>query len=465
MPKQDCRLWQIPAPWELAKYPKETPVLLALSGGADSRALLHLLAEFSKRDGFPLTVAHIQHGIRGAESLRDRDFCRSLAAAYGVECAVLDTDVPALAREHGTGIEEEARQVRYRYFASLMRERNIPILVTAHHADDNLETVLFRLARGSGLHGLCGIAEAREFAGGMLVRPLLKITKEEILGFCRENKLEFVTDGTNADLTYARNRIRGEVIPVLESLFPGVALRAAATVSSLAEDEAVLSDEADAFLQKNGGELPCGELQALPPAVRKRVLTRAVTEAAGKPPEEVHLTALCDLIAGKTPNAEVALPGDAVAQVVRSKLRISEKLPAPEPYCLPFAVGRFTVGGVEIRVRNGADPECKETVSNGYDQISVNLPEPAKLCWRPMRDGDEILRGGMHRKVRKLYAESGIPANLRRVLPLLCNGESILWVPFVGASDGVKNAGNESIFRVAVGFPDATGKEPVYVSD
>ena len=149
------------APWRLAGLPPSTPVLLALSGGADSRALLHLLYTSAQADGFRLLLAHVNHGIRGEESLRDRAFCQSLAKQYGLELLLLDADVPALAAESRRGLEEEARSLRYDYFAARMREEGIPILVTAHHANDNLETLLFRLCRGTGLSGLGGIAPVR----------------------------------------------------------------------------------------------------------------------------------------------------------------------------------------------------------------------------------------------------------------------------------------------------------------
>ena len=205
-------------PQALAGLDKTTPVLLAFSGGADSRALLHFLATRANEDGFPLTLAHVNHGIRGEEALRDRGFCQAVAETYGLELCILDADIPSLAKEHGRGLEEEARVVRYEYFERLMRERRIPLLATAHHADDNLETVLFHLCRGTGLSGLCGIAPTRDLAYGILTRPLLQVSRREILAYCHNNNLEYVTDSTNSDTAYARNRIRGEVIPILSDL-------------------------------------------------------------------------------------------------------------------------------------------------------------------------------------------------------------------------------------------------------
>ena len=148
-------------PWELAKTDPKTPVLLGLSGGADSRYLLHVLAQGAKRDGFPVYLAHVHHGIRGETADRDCAFCRELAKAYGFPIEVLYADVPAQAKEHGRGLEEEARRVRYDFFSRLMKQKGIPLLVTAHQADDLLETMLFRFARGTGGGGLCGMTAVR----------------------------------------------------------------------------------------------------------------------------------------------------------------------------------------------------------------------------------------------------------------------------------------------------------------
>ena len=176
---------EICPPWRLAGCAPGTPVLTGLSGGADSVALTHLLARCAARDGFPLTALHVHHGIRGAEADRDAAFCAAFAKALGVELITVRVDVPALAEASGDGLETAARDARYRVFEAVMRERGIPLLATAHHADDNAETVLFRLCRGTGLRGLCGIPACRQLGDGWVTRPLLPFTKEELLSYCR----------------------------------------------------------------------------------------------------------------------------------------------------------------------------------------------------------------------------------------------------------------------------------------
>ena len=145
------------SPHILAALPKDTPVLLAFSGGADSSALFHLLLNDAKENGFKLHAAHFHHGIRGEEADRDARFCEAVAAKNGVPFYLGRADVPALAKANGNSIEAEAREQRYSFFEKIMREHNIPILVTAHHSEDQIESILLHMLRGSGIGGLCGM--------------------------------------------------------------------------------------------------------------------------------------------------------------------------------------------------------------------------------------------------------------------------------------------------------------------
>ena len=190
-------------PRVIAGLEADAPLAVALSGGADSVALLHILT--SEGQG-RVHALHVHHGIRGAEADRDEQFCRLLCDRLGVPLCVVHTDVPALAREKGLGLESAARLARYDAFSAFLREQELPLLVTAHHADDQLETMLQHLMRGSGLRGLCGIPAYRALAHGAVARPLLQVTKAQILAYCEENGLEFVQDSTNDEPCCPRNR-------------------------------------------------------------------------------------------------------------------------------------------------------------------------------------------------------------------------------------------------------------------
>lgn len=439
-------------PWQLAKLPKETPVLLALSGGADSCALLRLLVSQAKQDGFPLAVAHVQHGIRGEEAERDADFCRRLAAEEDLPFFELRADVPALAAAHGRGLEEEAREVRYAFFAQLMEEQHIPLLATAHHADDNLETVLFRLCRGSTLRGVCGILPCRPFANGFVVRPLLSATAAEIRAYCAAHPMEYVTDSTNAQPCCTRNRIRAEVVPVLEQLFSEPQKRVTQFAKSAWEDEEYLSAQAQAFLAARASAegLSVEALQTLPNAVLRRVLKQYVRERLGTEPESKHVEALMQWVRTPPQKATRSLYGGGVATVENGRLRLLDHAAVdalPQDAIWPFQLGKQTLLPTNIAVfakkieKNTKVHKLSTApyiIIGGVSDIIID-----ELHWRLRRQGDEMLLHGMHRKLRRLYNEKKIPPRIRRRLPLLCDAKGILWAPFIGLRDGASFDGAE----------------------
>ena len=436
MKHQGCLREKIAPPWRLAGVSQNETVLLGLSGGADSRALLHLLSEQARRDGFAVVTAHVNHGIRGDEACRDEAFCRDLAASYGWEFLSLQVDVPALARENGRSLELEAREARYAFFRQIMAERNIRILVTAHHADDNLETVLFRICRGTGLHGLVGISAAREFSNGTLVRPLLPFSKREILRFCREEGLEFVTDSTNGCADCSRNQIRLEVIPPLENRFPSVQNNVYRMTRGLADDRDFLDREATAFFEahfrKGGISAAC--LQKAHPAIRRRVIGKMFPKTA----EFVHLEAVEALLEKNVSGTSVSLPGDLCACLQSGFLLALPDLRRSADYQeFPLVEGDVILcdGRLEISVREKGASVQNE---NGYESRCTLKREllEKQLCFRRRRDGDVMLRHGVNRQIRRLYREAGVPTAVRDALPLLCAGDTVLWTPFVGWADG-----------------------------
>ena len=193
----------------LARMWSEASVLfVGYSGGADSAALLFLTAEYCRQHSVPCEAIHVHHGIRGAEADGDAEVCRTFCERLGIVLHVRYADVPAYAALHHLGIEEAARQMRYGIFEEILRERPNSLCATAHSADDQLETVLFHMLRGSGIDGLCGIPAVRD----RYVRPLLSASAADIRDFCRTENIPFVQDSTNADTAYTRNYIRAEIV-------------------------------------------------------------------------------------------------------------------------------------------------------------------------------------------------------------------------------------------------------------
>jgi len=449
MTKQPLQKGKLIDPRALSGLPSDVPVLLGFSGGADSMALLDMLQK--AYPNAPILLAHVNHGIRGEEALRDRTFCENVAKERGLEIVFLDVDIPTLAKEQGKGLEETAREVRYAFFEDLMQERNIPLLLTAHHADDHLETILFRLARGTGLSGLSGIAPIRPFAMGHLVRPLLTFSKADILQYCKENWIDFVTDSTNADTTYARNCIRADVIPVLRSLYDDVSYRTVRMSRDLAEDDAFLCNMATDFVKQNStaSGMSIKALREAHPAIRRRALQTWFEKERATTLEAVHLQALTDLIVSGDTTARVALPTDVSAYCTAlGKLALTKTKPQlVGEYTLPLAIGELKIPNTDISISIAPIEKSSEVDKQGGNTL-VLFGEweelQKKLSWRNRRDGDVILRGKMHRQLRRLWAEKGIPTEMRRALPLLCQGEEIVWAPFVGISDGFMNKNGET---------------------
>ena len=465
MTKQLLQKGKLIDPRALAGLAADAPVLLAFSGGADSMALLDMLQKEQSTNA-PILLAHVNHGIRGEEALRDRVFCENVAKERGLEIAILDVDVPTLAKERGQSLEEAAREVRYAFFADLMRERNIPILLTAHHADDHLETILFRIARGTGLSGLSGIAPIRPFATtGHLVRPLLGFTKKEIVQYCKEQRLDFVTDSTNADTAYARNRIRAEAIPVLESLYADASYRAVRMSAELCQDDAFLCEVAERLFAKNATASGIGikALREAHPAIRRRALQMWFEKERNATFESVHLQALLDLVESGDTTARVALPtGVSAYCTARGRLSLTKTKPQPiGEYTLPLALGETQIPNTDISICITPVEKTFE-IDKGEGNILVLVGEWNDLqktfTWRNRREGDVILRAKMHRQIRRLYAQKGIPTELRRALPLLFCGGEIVWAPFVGTSDDftdkIKTKTSSPVYKIEINVPN-----------
>lgn len=242
-------------------------VCCALSGGADSVCLLYCLLALREKFDLQLSAVHIQHNLRGEESLRDEDFCQKLCEKTGVPLTIIPVDVKSRAAEQKPSTETAARECRYAAFETIPCDH----IATAHTASDQLETVLFRMARGTGLKGLCGIPPVR----GRFIRPLLNVTREEILAYLHEHTVSYVTDSTNLSDDYSRNFIRHTIVPPLLELNAGTLQNTVRMTASLREDAAFLQDAADAAyaqaLQEDGS---LQGLAALHPALQNRCMAR-----------------------------------------------------------------------------------------------------------------------------------------------------------------------------------------------
>lgn len=430
-------------PHLLSGMPESTPILVGFSGGADSTALLHMLCRYGAQNHAAVYAVHVNHGIRGEEANRDEAFCRTVADALGVRLFVFRADVPSLAAQTSESVETAARRVRYRYFDQVMREQQIPLLATAHHANDNLETMLFNLTRGSGLGGICGIPESRLCENGTVIRPILHMTREEIVSYCRQNELSFVTDSTNTDTDYTRNKIRTELIPVLTEINEKVVEHAAALSEILRADHLCLESMAQLFLSelRDGDAIEVEKLNGSPDAIVNRALIALYREVSdGKTPEYKHIVALKRLAARAVPHSTVTLPNglEAVIENQRLLLRRQAVLPAPAAYRVPLTEGIHRISQIDCEIVMRTSQKTKNIYKNSIlfsiDSATIN----GTPYVRNREAGDRILLRGMHRSLKKLMCEKKIPPDLRARLPVLCDETGILAIPLLGQRDGTK---------------------------
>lgn len=445
------------SPHTLSSLPEECPVLLAFSGGADSSALLHLLANDSKENGYPLYVAHFHHGIRGDEADRDAEFCERMAQKYGLEFYLGSADIPALARESGNSIEAVAREKRYDFFERLMRENGIPILVTAHHAEDQVESIMLHILRGCGVAGLCGMSDCRPFAEDLyLVRPLLHAKKQDILNYCKENNVDFVTDSTNFDTSYVRNALRAEVTPKLREIQPNLCKVFARLSESAVEADDFINESAVQFL--NGeceDKIPLSKFNELHPALKARVLSLVFEKLSGSTLERVHIESVIELANKAEAHSSVSLPSGFSAQIEDCALvftNVQRQEDEPD-FSVPFREGKFLAReGVIINIEKNAT-EKSEKSPLSLDVKCELIKQNAHF--RNRHEGDTIFSGKMNKKTKKLISEKKIPLGLREKLPHLVSDNEILWIPSVAVCDRVKSdkiKDGDDFFRISIIF-------------
>lgn len=388
-------------------------MLCAVSGGRDSMALLSFLEQLAAEKGFILHAAHYNHMLRPTAD-RDEDFVRLWCADRHIPLACGTCDVRAWAREQGASLEDAARTLRYRFLEETADRVGAQRIATAHHVQDNAETVLLHLLRGTGLRGLGGIAPVR----GRVVRPFLETDRQDIDAYVEENNIPYVEDESNADITFARNRLRIEVMPLLEKLAPGSTARIAGAAAILREEENHLAQESAGLLppaEEDKISLPVNTLMSRDLAIRRR-LVRSMAQQLG-----VGLTAAqTDAVLALGSGGFLDLPDGLQAYRQAHRLTLRRLSPPPEP--LELHAGKQLWGGHTVRVAvtaEGLPPEGNSAALSA-DKITGPLTIAA---WDGT--GRLAVENGS-RSIKRLFADQGIPADQREEHPALyCDGKPV----------------------------------------
>jgi tRNA(Ile)-lysidine synthase len=436
-------------------------VLVGVSGGADSVALVDILSRLAPTLEISLAIAHLDHGLRPAAAHLEADLVRRMAERMGIDCYA---DKISMHPRQGS-LEEQLRLLRYAFFERTAAAAGCNKIAVGHHADDNAEAVLLNILRGSGLRGLAGIPAVRD---GRIIRPLIEIRRKEIIGYVRRHGLPYLEDASNSDPRYARNKIRHHLIPLLQKEYnPNVVPTLNRLATLCAEEDAWLDAQLDPLAARDGAlcpsnpadpgfELDAQPLLSQPRPVQRRLIRKALEQWQGhlRRIGALHIEALMELLRSGKTGGRLDLPNRLKAERSPTGLRFypsttahrgpSQDLPGPSySYSLP-AVDRTPLN-VEI-----PEAGCALLFSTVSPAATVSLPlsdremvllDLDQLCFpltiRNLRPGDRLRPFGMQgsQKLKTLFINRHIAPEERRRLPLLVSGDTIVWVAGIRRAD------------------------------
>ncbi len=384
-------------------------VICAVSGGADSMALLCGMWLLKDKFHIQVEAAHFNHHLRGEESLRDEEFVRSFCAFHDIPLHVGQAQVVSGAK----GLEAAARDARYGYLRSLDG-----IIATAHTADDNAETVLMHLIRGTGLRGLGGITPK----GENLIRPMLDVTRQEVEAFLAENWINHIEDSSNGSDAFLRNRIRHHIMPLLQGENPSIGQNLSAMAQRLRQEDAVLQELADAVDIHS----VC-QLRSLNPAIQRRALEHLLKESGMPEPNASHIAQAQTLVQTQRPSAFSVFPGGVILRRNYDRLESGRN-----PVILESA--ELPISGSVILESIGLQVSCEST------EHFVNTPHEFTVCpvgkmmIRCRQSGDEIRLPGGTKSLKKRFVDQKIPASERLAIPVIADETGVLGVWGMGAN-------------------------------
>lgn len=426
--------------------PPGSRVLVGVSGGADSVALLHILHALQAELGIELAAAHFHHGIR-AEADGDEQFVRELCRKLGVPLYFGRADVPALARESGMSMEVAAREARHAFFRETMASEGFNRLALAHHQGDQAETVLLRLVRGAGTHGL-GAMAPMEASG--IVRPLLCVGREDILRYCRENSLSWREDRTNEDTTIPRNWVRHELLPLIrQTLNPSVEETLCRTAELLRRDEDYLDSEARRALESmkvragGGVSVNISAVAGLHPALRSRALRLLIAKAGLVTDVELsNIEEVEALLAEGMSGKRIDLGRGFTALREGETISVTPKLPSQGQYpAVPLSVPgrtRTPLGEFVCEMLDHVPADLNRHVNTVQYFDRDAFPGNAAARSRLPGDRFHALGAPGSRKLKEYLIDRKTGRWSRDTIPVLACGSDVLWVVGHDIADGVK---------------------------
>jgi tRNA(Ile)-lysidine synthase len=421
-------------------------VVVAVSGGPDSTALMHILNMLKDEMGFWMVPAHLDHRLR-PESDLDAEFVREMSRKLGLEAQVKVVNVRDLAARRGVSLEEAGRGARYAFFDEIRASSGARVIATAHHMDDVLETFFLRIFRGSSLKGLTGIAPAR--AG--IVRPLIETSRARIIRFLEDEEIPYRIDSTNLDISGDRNFVRNRIIPTVEEHFLNFRKPLQRTIELLGEEEQFVNEMAQELYSQAissseaGLEMSIPGLRSVPMVLASRVILLALYTLSGPDVRwtRSHVETIWKLLRSASPSAVAHLPGGLMVAREYDRRVLSRRTAAeltPQPVVLVSGPGTVEVPGtghilkLQLREREGMSlKEFDGITAAAFDADEVSFP----LTVRSPMPGDRFRPWGLQgtRKLKKVLIDLKIPRDLRKRLPLLLKGGTILWIPGVRRSD------------------------------
>lgn len=412
-------------------------ICVAVSGGVDSMSLLHFLLRHKNEFDYQISAVHCEHGIRGAESLADADFVEKVCRDWGVELLYFSEDCPKKAEREKCSLETAARNFRYACFQEIIEKNKADFIATAHHKNDEAETILFRLARGTSLSGVKGMTECRDW----LIRPFLHWTRTEIEQYAKENQLTYCTDLTNFQTDATRNKLRLEILPKLEEAVNGAISNLAHFALLAAEDDELLYEYSQKLLsklQKEEGFL-IGFCEKRP-LFSRACLMAMKNLGIEKDYTARHLDALFSLQQSER-GAILNLPQNILALKDENGIKIyrkKEEIFTPNASPKIFDKNGFKGGRYEVNVSD----EAQEDVDNDWKILKIDADKlPSTAVFRFRKEGDKIETfGGGTKTLKKFFNERKTPVEERSYLPLIAdeNTDEVYVVCGVEISEKVK---------------------------